>query len=263
MIERRLLQVVVAIASLIPISAGAMGILLGPAMVQVHVAPAAADSHYRYLSGLLLGIRLRVHQHRVRGSLASPASATGISDNGGFRRPLSLLLRGSSGRYRCWVGWSWNCVSLRHSPFGSLRLASRLRLKPVARSFAVCQWEPPVGAREGLRCRSAPRGWGDQPDGRRPRLRTAPPTTTGSIITIALVGGFQPLASRCRSTVSLTSASIPASAASYLMHHSPTGRKRRLLDQFLSHLVTAPRVIAMNPCARSYLYVALRSHDRR
>ena len=55
-VERRLLQIVVALASLVPISAGAMGVLFGPAMVDVIGAPVSADSHYRYLSGLLLGI---------------------------------------------------------------------------------------------------------------------------------------------------------------------------------------------------------------
>jgi uncharacterized membrane protein YfcA len=94
--ERRLLQVVVAIASLIPICAGAMGVLLGPAMVQVHVAPAAADSHYRYLSGLLLGIGCAfistVPRIELRG--ARFRMLTGIVAIGGFSRLLSLLLRG-------------------------------------------------------------------------------------------------------------------------------------------------------------------------
>jgi hypothetical protein len=53
---RRALQVTVAIASLIPIGAGLAGILLGPAMVDIATGPIGADSHYRYLSGLLLGI---------------------------------------------------------------------------------------------------------------------------------------------------------------------------------------------------------------
>jgi hypothetical protein len=49
----------VAAASLVPIGAGAAGILLGPRMVNaVIAAPADLDSHYRYLSGLLLGIGL-------------------------------------------------------------------------------------------------------------------------------------------------------------------------------------------------------------
>jgi len=56
--ERRALQIAVAIACLVPIGAGLAGVILGPAMVDAAAVPAAADSHYRYLSGLLLGIGL-------------------------------------------------------------------------------------------------------------------------------------------------------------------------------------------------------------
>jgi Domain of unknown function (DUF4345) len=53
----RALQIAVAICSLVPISAGGAGILLGPALV-THAAGSDRDldSHFRYLSGLLLGI---------------------------------------------------------------------------------------------------------------------------------------------------------------------------------------------------------------
>ncbi|HVL78970.1 MAG TPA: DUF4345 domain-containing protein [Sphingomicrobium sp.] len=58
--ERRLLQLAVAIACLVPLGAGTLGVLHGPAMVDG--APAAGhadlDSHFRYLSGLLLGVGL-------------------------------------------------------------------------------------------------------------------------------------------------------------------------------------------------------------
>ena len=43
-------------ACLIPITAGGAGVLLGPAMVGIDTASIAAESHYRYLSGLLLSI---------------------------------------------------------------------------------------------------------------------------------------------------------------------------------------------------------------
>jgi len=56
--ERRALQLVVAVASLVPIAAGAAGIVLGPVMVDAGNVPTSADSHYRYLSGLLLGLGL-------------------------------------------------------------------------------------------------------------------------------------------------------------------------------------------------------------
>lgn len=55
--ERRILQQVVAVAALVPVVAGAFGVLAGPAFTQA-AASVAADSHYRYLSGLLLGIGL-------------------------------------------------------------------------------------------------------------------------------------------------------------------------------------------------------------
>jgi hypothetical protein len=54
--EARLLRIVVAAACMVPIIAGGAGVLLGPAMVGLDTATVAADSHYRYLSGLLLGI---------------------------------------------------------------------------------------------------------------------------------------------------------------------------------------------------------------
>jgi uncharacterized membrane protein YfcA len=57
-LERRLLQVVVALGCVVPLLAGGSGIVHGPAML--HGAgnglPADLDSHFRYLSGLLLAI---------------------------------------------------------------------------------------------------------------------------------------------------------------------------------------------------------------
>jgi hypothetical protein len=54
---RRRLQLTVAILALVPVGTGLAGVLLGPAMV----APTSSiplDSHFRYLSGLLLAIGL-------------------------------------------------------------------------------------------------------------------------------------------------------------------------------------------------------------
>jgi hypothetical protein len=56
--EARLLRLAVAVGCMVPIIAGGAGVLLGPAMVGINAATVAADSHYRYLSGLLLGIGL-------------------------------------------------------------------------------------------------------------------------------------------------------------------------------------------------------------
>ena len=53
--EKRLLQIAVAVAGLVPVGAGAAGALLGPLLLS-QMGDAALDSHFRYLSGLLLGI---------------------------------------------------------------------------------------------------------------------------------------------------------------------------------------------------------------
>lgn len=56
--ERRLLQIAVALASLVPLSAGLAGAIEGPSLVNAGIAADAPDlaSHFRYLSGLLLGL---------------------------------------------------------------------------------------------------------------------------------------------------------------------------------------------------------------
>lgn len=96
MSEKRLLQLVVALGSLIPISAGVAGIILGPAMVDVAGVPSGADSHYRYLSGLLLGIGIAfattVPAIERRG--ARFRLLTAIVVTGGLGRLVALLTRG-------------------------------------------------------------------------------------------------------------------------------------------------------------------------
>lgn len=49
--ERRLLQIAVAAAGVVPVAGGFQGVLAG-----LNAPGAFADSHYRYLSGLLLGV---------------------------------------------------------------------------------------------------------------------------------------------------------------------------------------------------------------
>ena len=55
--ERRLLQAAVAFACLVPLTAGGAGVIEGAAMVKGE-GDANLDSHFRYLSGLLLGLGL-------------------------------------------------------------------------------------------------------------------------------------------------------------------------------------------------------------
>ncbi|MGH6974250.1 MAG: DUF4345 domain-containing protein [Stellaceae bacterium] len=98
-IETRTLQVVVAIGSLVPIAAGGTGVILGPGFFGGHaVASADLDGHFRYLSGLLLGIGLaylsavpKIEQRRQRFLLL-----TGLVVLGGLGRLLSVLLRGAA-----------------------------------------------------------------------------------------------------------------------------------------------------------------------
>lgn len=56
--ERRYLQRVVAVAGLVPVSAGLYGVLFGAGLTGEQGLSVSGDSHYRYLSGLLLGIGL-------------------------------------------------------------------------------------------------------------------------------------------------------------------------------------------------------------
>ncbi|HEY7810005.1 MAG TPA: DUF4345 domain-containing protein [Allosphingosinicella sp.] len=57
--ERRLLQAAILLACLVPLLAGGAGVARGPAMlsgIDPGTAPLDLDSHFRYLSGLLLGM---------------------------------------------------------------------------------------------------------------------------------------------------------------------------------------------------------------
>lgn len=57
MIEKRLLQIVVAIACLVPLSIGGEGVVSGPGFLgHPPVIPRDLDSHFRYISGIFLGV---------------------------------------------------------------------------------------------------------------------------------------------------------------------------------------------------------------
>jgi hypothetical protein len=55
MLERRFLQIAVAVAGLVPVAAGALGVLSPELLIS---GPAHALTHGAYLSGLLLGLGL-------------------------------------------------------------------------------------------------------------------------------------------------------------------------------------------------------------
>ncbi|MBD2748633.1 DUF4345 domain-containing protein [Microvirga sp. BT688] len=93
--ERRLLQQSVAIVATIPVATGLYGVLFGQALTGDAVS-ISAESHFRYLSGLLLGIGLcfwstlpsiEVHTGRVR-------LLTLLVVIGGLSRLIGLALTG-------------------------------------------------------------------------------------------------------------------------------------------------------------------------
>ncbi len=80
-LEKRALQLAVAIGGLVPVLAGGAGAVAGVAMIPHAAADAALDSHYRYLSGLLLAI-----------GLGFWSAVPGIERHGGRVRLLSALV---------------------------------------------------------------------------------------------------------------------------------------------------------------------------
>lgn len=55
--EKRLLQIVVAIACLVPLSTGGRSVLFGPGFLRgVDAVPVDLDSHFRYVSGIFLAL---------------------------------------------------------------------------------------------------------------------------------------------------------------------------------------------------------------
>jgi hypothetical protein len=96
--EKRLLQLAVAVAGLVPVGAGLAGALLGPAM-QGQIGDAALNSHYRYLSGLLLGVGLLFWSTipNIERQGARFGTLTTIVVIGGFCRALGTLIAGPPG----------------------------------------------------------------------------------------------------------------------------------------------------------------------
>lgn len=57
-LERRLLQIVVALGALVPVTAGLAGVALGQRLLTDAPIDLSLDSHFRYLSGLLAALGL-------------------------------------------------------------------------------------------------------------------------------------------------------------------------------------------------------------
>jgi hypothetical protein len=85
--ERRYLQRTVGLLALIPASAGLFGVLFGPALTGDQVS-VSADSHFRQMSGLLLGV-----------GLGFLSTVPGIEEKTGrFRLLATLVVIGGLGR---------------------------------------------------------------------------------------------------------------------------------------------------------------------
>jgi hypothetical protein len=96
--ERRLLQIAVAIACLVPFAAGGAGIAQSTAMLK-DTGPAWTtdlDSHFRYLSGLLLGLGIAfaacIPRIEHKGLLFRGLTVAVLC--GGLARLLSLVSEG-------------------------------------------------------------------------------------------------------------------------------------------------------------------------
>jgi hypothetical protein len=91
--SRRALQIAIVVFGLVPVGAGLAGMLLGPAFVGGHGAALSLDSHFRYLSGLLLGVGLlfwgAVPTIERRGPLVR--ALTLMVAIGGVGRAISLI----------------------------------------------------------------------------------------------------------------------------------------------------------------------------
>ena len=135
--ERRALQIVLATVAIVPVLAGSAGAMLGPDLVHVLNANPSAESHFRYLSGLLFAIGLAywscvpgIEQHGPRIKLL-----TAIVFVGGIARALDLYFDG--------------VPSAAH--VGALGI--ELAIAP-----AVMIWQHRVAARYAATARTAPHG---------------------------------------------------------------------------------------------------------
>lgn len=94
--ERRLFQRVVALAGLVPVSGGLYGVLFGLGGFGDGGAGVSADSHMRYLSGLLMGIGILFWScvPGIEGKTRLFRFLTLVVVLGGLARLLGLYLTG-------------------------------------------------------------------------------------------------------------------------------------------------------------------------
>lgn len=96
-IERRLLQIVIAIACLVPLTAGSQGIVRGVAYIRGAQVTPDLDSHFRYLSGifLMMGIGFVTTIPRIEAQGARFRLLGAMVVCGGLSRALSWVMVGA------------------------------------------------------------------------------------------------------------------------------------------------------------------------
>ncbi len=95
---KRALQIAVAAGGVVPVGAGFAGIVPGTSLAGDSGASTDLDSHFRYLSGLLLGIGLLLEHHsRHRGQGRALPALNGIVFAGGPSRLYGVLIHGWPG----------------------------------------------------------------------------------------------------------------------------------------------------------------------
>jgi hypothetical protein len=96
--EKRLLQIVIVLAAIVPVLAGAAGMVQGAAMAG-GLLDGAADSQFRYLSGLLVGVGVAYWLLVPRIEHEGPRLflLTLMVVIGGFSRAAGMLIGGPAG----------------------------------------------------------------------------------------------------------------------------------------------------------------------
>jgi hypothetical protein len=124
--ERRLLQRVVAVAAVIPFAAGLYGVLFGTRLTDSVPLSVSGDSHYRFLSGLLLGI-----------ALCFWSTLPGIEEKTGRFRLLTLLV---------FIGGLARLAGLMLTGLPSLAMMGGLAMELVVTPL-LCLWQARVASR--------------------------------------------------------------------------------------------------------------------
>jgi hypothetical protein len=123
--ERKLLQQAVGVLALVPVSAGLFGVIFGPEGLLGDRVSVSADSHFRYLSGLLLGLGLCFWS-------TIPAIET---KTGRFRLLTLLVVVGGLGRL----------IGLGVTGVPSLFMLGGLALELLV-TPAVCLWQTRIAS---------------------------------------------------------------------------------------------------------------------